>query len=116
MQVRYLSALALGVLKAGEAVPALARTLREDDQAAVRSQAAIALGQINDKAALKTLRERLEQDPSKDVRHQCELAIDRIEKGRGATEALRAAYRELDPANFKTIAINKPAPAFTFRR
>jgi len=113
VQVRYLSAMALGVLRATEAVPALARTLKEDDQAVVRSQAAIALGQINDKAALETLGDRLANDPSKDVRHQCELSLDQINKGEGATEALRTAYRKLDPETFETVTLDQPAPEFT---
>jgi len=113
VHVRYLSAMALGVLRATEAVPALERALKEDDQAVVRSQAAIALGQINDEAALESLGDRLANDPSKDVRHQCELSIDQIKKGRGATEALRTAYRELDPKTFETVKVNQPASAFT---
>lgn len=113
VQVRYVSALALGVLKATEARPNLELALQQDHQAVVRSQAAIALGQINDTAALKTLRDRLEQDPSKDVRHQCELSIDQIEKGLGATDELLAAYRGLDPADFKSVQVGQPAPQFT---
>lgn len=113
VQVRYLSAMALGVLRATQALPALERTLKEDDQAVVRSQAAIALGQINDKVALETLEDRLANDPSKDVRHQCELSIDQLNKGREATEALRTAYRKLDPKTFETVKVNQPAPEFT---
>lgn len=113
VHVRYISAMALGVLRATETVPALERTLKKDDQPVVRSQAAIALGQINDETSLKTLRDRLEHDPSKDVRHQCELSIDQIKKGRGATEALREAYRKLEPKTFETVEVNQPAPEFT---
>jgi len=113
VHVRYVSVMALGVLKAPQAVPALERTLKEDDQTVVRSQAAIALGQINEQAALKALGDRLANDPSKDVRHQCELSIDQIKKGRGATEALRTAYVKLDPKTFETVKVNQPAPEFT---
>jgi peroxiredoxin len=113
VQVRYLSAMALGVLGRSEARPALERALQQDDEAVVRSQAAIALGQINDKASLPVLRDRLEHDPSKDVRHQCELSIDQIEKGQAATDALRAAYRDLDPGTFETARVGQPAPSFT---
>jgi len=113
VQVRYVSALALGALRARAARPALEAALQQDDQAVVRSQAAIALGQIADEAALATLRDRLEHDASKDVRHQCELSIDQIEKGMGASDALRAAYRDLDPETFETVAVGEAAPAFT---
>jgi peroxiredoxin len=113
VQVRYLSAVALGVLGRSEARPALEHALQQDGEAVVRSQAAIALGQINDKASLPVLRDRLEHDPSKDVRHQCELSIDQIEKGQAATDALRAAYRDLDPGTFETARVGQPAPSFT---
>lgn len=112
-QVRYLCATALGALKAGPAMEALRRTLREDDQAVVRSQAAVALGQINDKESLQTLRDTLAGDPSKDVRHQCELSIDQIEKGRGATDELLSAYRDLDAGSFETVRVGQAAPSFT---
>ncbi|GAB4191393.1 MAG: hypothetical protein Kow00105_05460 [Phycisphaeraceae bacterium] len=113
LQIRYICATALGVLKADSAREALEQSLRGDDQAVVRSQAAVALGQINDRESLPALHDALTTDPSKDVRHQCELSIDQIEKGLGATAELLAAYRGLDPERFETIRVGEAAPQFT---
>lgn len=113
VQVRYVCAVALGVLKAAAASDDLERVVREDADALARSQAVVALGQIESADSLDLLREHLEKDPSRDVRHQCELAIDQIQKKMGATDELRAAFRMLDPATFETVRIGTPAPDFT---
>lgn len=112
VQVRYVAATSLGVLRAAEAIPRLEYLLREDSDPIARSQAAVALGQMESTGSLELLRERLATDPSKDVRHQCELAIDQIEKGMGATAELRAAYASLDSTTFKTVQVGKQAPDF----
>lgn len=112
-QVRYAAATALGVLGNDDAVPALIEMLRTDDSLPVRAQAAVALGQINADEALPALRKARTDDSSKDVRHQCELSIDQIEKGMGATDALRRAFIDLDPASFESVRVGHPAPNFT---
>ncbi len=113
MQVRYLAAMALGILKDTDAIPALERVVREDADALARSQAVIALGQIESEASLELLKERQASDPSRDVQHQCELSIDQIQKKMGATDELRAAFAAIDPAKFETVRVGAPAPAFT---
>jgi len=113
MQVRYLSAMALGVLRAEEAVPSLERAVREDTDPLVRSQAVIALGDLESAGSLELLRERQASDPSRDVRHQCELSIDQIQKQMGATDELRAAFASLDPSTFEAVRVGEAAPGFT---
>jgi len=113
LHVRYLAALALGVLKAPEAAPALEKALHDDTDPLVRSQAAMALGQIESEHSLDILIERQASDPSHDVRHQCELSIDQIRKKMGSTDELRAAFVSLDPAMFETVRVSAPASAFT---
>lgn len=112
VQVRYVSAKALGVLRARSAIGELERVARGDRDALARSQAIIALGQIGSTDSLSFLRERRNEDDSRDVRHQIELAIDRIEKGEHATPELEKAYRTLDPETFRTMTVGEPAPAF----
>ena len=113
VQVRYVCAVALGVLKAASASDDLQRVVREDADALARSQAVMALGQIESAGSLDLLRGCLEKDPSRDVRHQCELAIGQIQKKMGATDELSAAFRALDPATFETVQTGAPAPDFT---
>ncbi len=113
MQVRYVCAAALGVLRNDQAVPDLERVVRDDPERLVRSQAVIALGQIGSQGSLSLLRDRLANDPARDVQHQCELSIDQIEKGMGATDELLAAYRSLDPETFETVRVGEPAPDFS---
>ena len=110
LHVRYVSATALGILRATDAVPALEQALKDDADALVRSQAAIALGQIESEASVALLRDRQANDPSRDVQHQCELSIDQIGKRMGATDELRAAYEALDPATFESVRVGAPAP------
>ena len=112
VQVRYVCATALGVLRARSAVPELERVVRTDPDALARSQAVVALGQIESEGSLELLREQVANDSSKDVRHQAELAIDQIEKGMGATDKLLSAYRNLDPETFDRVAVGDPAPDF----
>ncbi len=113
VQVRYVCALALGVLGAKDSVADLERVVREDEDALARSEAVVALGMIGSEGSLALLRETLENDPSNDVKHQAELAVDRIDKGMASGEELRAAYESLDPADFGTLEIGAPAPDFT---
>lgn len=112
VQVRYVSAAALGVLGARSAVDDLERVARDDPDPLARSVAVLALGQIGSDGSLGLLRDRLEADPSRDVRHRIELSIDRIETGAGATDELRTAYRDLDPGTFGRVRAGDAAPAF----
>ena len=115
IHVRYAAATALGVLGATSAVGDLIDTLRQDGSLPVRAQAAFALGQINSREALDALRIAKAEDPTEDVRHQAELSIDQIEKGLGATDALRQAFTKLDPASFEIARVGEPAPNFTLQ-
>lgn len=110
VQVRYVCATVLGVLRARSEIEQLERVVREDPNALVRSQAIVALGQIGATRSLDLLRDRHANDDSKDVRHQAELSIDRIEKGAAAETELEAAYRNLDPDTFEQIAVGESAP------
>ena len=103
IHVRQASAMALGILRADQAVNELEKLVRYDDNAMVRSQAVIALGQMESEQSLDLLREKLEEDPSRDVQHQCELSIYQIENKKGATEKLLSAYLSLDESTFKTV-------------
>lgn len=113
IDVRNAAATALGVLGSEGAVPNLIDTLRQDESIPVRAQAAFSLGQINSREALDALRIAKSDDSSEDVRHQAELSIDQIEKGLGATDALRQAFIDLDPASFEIARVGEPAPDFT---
>lgn len=110
--VRQISAMALGILRAGQAIEDLASVLANDNVIMVRSQAAVSLGQIGSRQSLGLLRERLEEDPSRDVRHQIELSIDQIEKQMGATDKLLNAYLSLDESKFGSVSEGSPAPDF----
>ena len=58
MNVRQVSAMALGILGAQSAIGDLEKIILEDKNTIVRSQAVIALGQIESKNSLKLLREK----------------------------------------------------------
>ncbi|MFO8235032.1 MAG: redoxin domain-containing protein [Bacteroidales bacterium] len=110
--VRQVSAKALGILRARNAVSELETVVSEDKNAMVRSQAVIALGQIESASSLQLLRKKAKEDPSKDLRHQCELAIDQIEKQMGATNKLKEAFLSLDESTFETVQEKDMAPDF----
>lgn len=112
IQVRYVAATALGIIGNEAAAGTLERTVTSDPDALARSAATVALGQIGCISSLTVLRRVYEADPSKDVRHQAELAIDQIEKSMGSTEALREAFRTLDPAAFGRVRVGDKAPDF----
>jgi len=111
-QVRYLAAMALGVLRAEEAVPDLEHALRKDADSTVRSQAAVALRQIGAKGSLPALRSAREEDPSRDVRHQAELAVHAVEKGLVASPELAEAFASLEEDAFGQAGVGAPAPDF----
>ena len=113
VHVRYVCATALGVLGSRSVVDELESVVRDDPVALARSQAIVALGQVEAVASLELLEETREADPSRDVRHQAELAVDRIEKGFGATEELREAFRTLDSGSFDELSVGARAPSFS---
>ncbi|NYT05046.1 MAG: HEAT repeat domain-containing protein [Methanomicrobiales archaeon] len=75
IEIRYRSAIALGELKAQEAVGALSAALR-DENSGVRWEAAEALGKIG-KAAIPALVEAMD-DPDDDLRWRAALALGEI--------------------------------------
>ncbi|MFW5948652.1 MAG: redoxin domain-containing protein [Halolamina sp.] len=115
VQVQYVCATALGVLRADAAVDDLERVASEDGDALARSAAVIALGRIGARSSLNVVRDRYRHDESTDVSHQAELAADRIEKGAVAEPALAAAYRELDPETYGRVTAGDRAPEFTLQ-
>ncbi|GAB3328656.1 hypothetical protein GCM10027355_34160 [Haloplanus salinarum] len=112
VQVRYVCATALGILRARSAIESLERVACQDPNALARSQAMIALGQIGATRSLDLLRDRYANDDSKEVRHRAELSIDRIEKGAVAEREVEAAYRNLDEDSFEQLAVGEAAPPF----
>jgi peroxiredoxin len=112
VHVRQVSAMALGILRATQAVEDLEFAVVNDSSTIVRSQAAVALGQTGSKSSLDLLRERVEEEPSRDVRHQIELSVDQIEKQMVATEKLLNAYLTLDESEFGKVKEGSPAPDF----
>ena len=112
VQVRYVCATALGILRARSEIESLERVARQDRNALARSQAMVALGQIGATRSLDLLRDRYANDDSKEVRHQAELSIDRIEKGAAAEREVAAAYRNLDADTFEQLAVGEAAPPF----
>jgi len=112
VQVRYVCAMVLGILRAQSEVKSLERVVREDPDALARSQAIVALGQIGATRSIDLLRDRHANDDSKDVRHQAELSIDRIEKGEVVEPELEATYRNLDEDTFEQLTVGEAAPSF----
>ncbi len=112
VHVRQISAMALGILRADEAIEDLEYIAGNDNNTMVRSQAVVSLGQIASKQSLGLLRQKLKEDLSRDVRHQVELSIDQIEKQMGATDKLLIAYLTLDETEFGSVSEGEPAPDF----
>ena len=110
--VRQVSAKALGILRAMQAIPELESVVKNDAVAFVRSQAVIALGQMEAEHSLTLLREKLENDPSRDVQHQCELAIYQIENKMGVTQKNLEAWQALNETTFETVNLDDTAPDF----
>ena len=112
MHVRYVCAMALGILSVEEAIPGLEKLALEDSITVVRSQAIISLGQIESASSLDLLDKIREEDPSRDVVHQCELAIDQINKKLGTSEQQLNAFLSLDEATFESVNIGDKAIDF----
>ncbi len=111
--VRQVSAAALGIMRAESAIEDLERLAQDDSSTLVRSQAVMSLGQIESEGSLPLLRTLKNEDSSRDVPHQCELAIDQIEKKMGASDALRKAYKSLNPETFELLKVGEQALDFT---
>lgn len=112
IHVRQVSAMALGILKAKEAISDLEQVVNTDKNSMVRSQAVITLGQIESTQSLDLLRKKLKEDPSRDVQHQCELAIYQIEKHMGTTDKQLSSFLSLDESTFKTVKEGSAASDF----
>lgn len=110
--VRQVSAMALGILRATNAVPALEAALAGDHDEVVRSQAAASLGQIALGGSLAVLRSAQTNDTSRDVQHQAELAAYAVEHNKGASPELAAAYIRLDEKRFQRLRVGEPAVDF----
>lgn len=110
--VRHVAAMAMGIMRLTNAVPALEKVLRTDGDSVVRSQAVIALGQIGDPGSLDAARTAQQKDQSRDVQHQAELAAHAIEQGKTATPELARAWAALDETEFGRVKVGEPAPDF----
>jgi alkyl hydroperoxide reductase subunit AhpC len=112
LNVRVVSAAALGVLRADDAVEALEHMAVNDPQPVARIYAAIALGEMVSTRSLDVLAGLRDREEHRDVRHQCELAIGQIERGLGSTDAQIEAFRSLDAASFNSQEVGEPAMDF----
>lgn len=110
--VRQVSAMALGILRATNAVPTLEAALTGDPDEVVRSQAAVALGQIAVTGSLAVLRTTQANDVSRDVQHQAALAAYAIEHDVGASPELAVSYARLDESRFDRVRVGEPAIDF----
>lgn len=111
-EVRQVATMALGILQATNAVPALEKLLAQDSDSVVRSQAAIALGQIGQASSVSALKAAQKGDKAGDVQHQAELAAYAIEHGIRPTPELAASYAALDESRFGRVQVGKPASDF----
>ncbi|MBW2730885.1 MAG: HEAT repeat domain-containing protein [Deltaproteobacteria bacterium] len=90
-KVRMQVAIALGKLKAKQAVGALIYTLRDPNQT-VQGVAAAALGQIGDRRALSSLRSLKQRTKNSFVRKQAARAIGIIDGGGGSAPPPNARF------------------------
>ena len=113
LDVRYLSAAALGVARASDAAEELERMLLEDLEPVARVYAAIALGESGATGSLEFLRARRQQETHPDVRHQLELAASQIEAGAVGSEAQRVAFLNVPERRFGPARSGDVAPTFS---
>jgi HEAT repeat protein len=85
----------LADMKREAAIPALARSLREDSSPLVRHEAAFAMGQLEFKSAVPSLLEAMANDESVLVRHESAVALGSIGDER-ARQGLRSALEDVD--------------------
>src|SRR5215467_5201309 len=88
--LRIHSVCMLADMKNEDAVPLLARALREDSSPLVRHEAAFALGQLEFKSAVPSLLEAMEKDASVLVRHESAVALGSIGDDRARMGLLTA--------------------------
>ncbi|MFC7173246.1 peroxiredoxin family protein [Haloplanus litoreus] len=93
------------------AIRDLERVVRTDPNGPVRAQAVLSLGQLEASESLGLL-EDIVDDDDRDVGRRARIAIDRIEKGKGTTDALLTAYQRLDPETFDRVSAGDTAPEF----
>jgi HEAT repeat protein len=85
----------LADMKKKEAIPALARALREDTSPLVRHEAAFAMGQLEFKSGVPSLLEAMAKDVSVLVRHESAVALGSIGDER-ARPGLISALEDVD--------------------
>lgn len=85
----------LADMKREDAIPALARSLREDFSPLVRHEAAFAMGQLEFKSAVPSLLEAMAKDESVLVRHESAVALGSIGDER-ARQGLMSALEDVD--------------------
>ncbi len=105
MEVRYLAAMALGVLEQRCAREGLEGLLLTDETSVVRSQAAISLGQLGDEASVPVLEKLAGEDEHRDVAPQCRIAADQIRRYSGDQSGLRKAFLDLDESQFRSLSV-----------
>ena len=85
----------LADMKREDAIPALARALREDPSPLVRHEAAFAMGQLEFKSGVPSLLEAMAKDESVLVRHESAVALGSIGDER-ARPGLMTALEDVD--------------------
>lgn len=85
----------LADMKREDAIPSLARSLREDSSSLVRHEAAFAMGQLEFKSAVPSLIEAMARDESVLVRHESAVALGSIGDER-ARQGLTSALEDVD--------------------
>ncbi len=85
----------LADMKREDAIPALARALREDPSPLVRHEAAFAMGQLEFKSGVPSLLEAMARDESVLVRHESAVALGSIGDER-ARPGLMTALEDVD--------------------
>jgi HEAT repeat protein len=85
----------LADMKREDAIPALARSLREDSSPLVRHEAAFAMGQLEFKSAVPSLIDAMAHDESVLVRHESAVALGSIGDER-ARQGLMFALQDVD--------------------
>ncbi len=85
----------LADLKDENAVPPLAKVLREDESPLVRHEAAFVLGQLGFKSSIPSLMEAMSRDESVLVRHESAVALGSI-GDESAKDGLERTVKDLD--------------------
>jgi len=107
---RILAAQLLGYLAPDAPREALTKTLRDDDDSAVRLYAVDALGMQGGTDLTETLAPRQRDERNRDVQKHLAYALDRKTQGMDAT--LRRSLVEWDTALMNSAKVGSPAPDF----